>query len=85
MEPFITSNAIYLGAVGVQMMNMYHAALVIGILMSRNVYVWNASTGVLCHKLAGHSSAVNETAISTKSIIASGSSDKTIYVGELKH
>jgi WD40 repeat protein len=67
------------------MMNIYHADHAIGIMINRNVYVWNASTGILCHKLAGHSSTVNETAISSKSVIASGSSDKTIYVGELKH
>ena len=48
------------------------------------MYVWSSSTGVLYHKLAGHDGSVNETSMNKHNVIASGSSDKSIYLGELK-
>ncbi len=48
----------------------------------RTVNVWNAENGELVHRLGGHQGSVNEVCIS-KNLIASGSSDRTIVVGNL--
>lgn len=51
----------------------------------RTVNVWEVETGNLKHRLGGHSGSVNETALHpSMRIIASGSSDKTICLGELE-
>lgn len=48
------------------------------------VYVWNASTRQIEYKLPGHSGSVNDASFHPKEpIVASGSSDKQIYLGEL--
>ena len=50
----------------------------------RTVNVWEVESGQLKHRLGGHSGSVNETALHPLSpIIASASSDKTIWLGEL--
>ena len=50
----------------------------------RMVSVWNVETGNMLHRLGGHHGSVNETAFHPqRDILASGSSDKTIYIGEL--
>ena len=50
----------------------------------RMVYVWNASTRQIEYKLPGHSGSVNDAVFHPKEpIVASGSSDKQIYLGEL--
>ena len=48
------------------------------------VNVWESDTGMMIHRLGGHHGSVNETAFHPKrNLLASGSSDKTIYLGEL--
>lgn len=50
----------------------------------RMVYVWDAESGKLQYKLPGHAGAVNECAFHPREpIIASASSDTTIFIGEL--
>jgi Prp8 binding protein len=50
----------------------------------RMVYIWDPETGHMIHRLGGHHGSVNETAFSPeKNLIASCSSDKTIYIGDL--
>ncbi|KJE96002.1 biotin/lipoate A/B protein ligase, variant [Capsaspora owczarzaki ATCC 30864] len=50
----------------------------------RFVYVWNANTRALLYRLPGHSGSVNDVTFHPKEpIIASGASDKKIYLGEL--
>ena len=50
----------------------------------RNVYIWEAESGSLQYKLPGHKGSVNEVVFHpTEPIVASCSSDKTIYLGEL--
>ena len=50
----------------------------------RMVYVWNASTRQIEYKLPGHSGSVNDASFHPKEpIVASASSDKQIYLGEL--
>ncbi|PCI31004.1 hypothetical protein COB52_00580 [Candidatus Kaiserbacteria bacterium] len=52
----------------------------------RMVYVWDTDTGEMLHKLGGHEGSVNQTCFhpTQKDLIASGSSDKTVYLGYLK-
>ena len=48
----------------------------------RFVNVWDAETGKIEHRLGGHHGSVNETSLHpTKNIVASGSSDKTVFIG----
>jgi len=48
------------------------------------VYVWDVSSGNLLYRLPGHRGSVNEVAYHPKEpVIASCSSDKTIYLGEI--
>jgi len=50
----------------------------------RMTYIWEAKTGALLYKLPGHKGSVNETAFHpSENVIASCSSDKTIFLGEL--
>jgi len=50
----------------------------------RIVYVWDADTGKIKHSLGGHEGVVNEVAFHPKEdILASGSNDKTVYIGYL--
>lgn len=50
----------------------------------RMVYVWDMNTHTLEYKLPGHTGSVNEVAFHPKEpVIASASSDSTIYMGEL--
>ena len=48
------------------------------------VYVWDAVTGSLAYKLPGHKGSVNEVVFHPdEPIIASCSSDRTIFLGEI--
>jgi Prp8 binding protein len=48
-------------------------------------YIWDAETGEVIEKLGGHHGCVNETAFHPEqNIIASASSDKTLFVGEFE-
>ncbi|GFR43186.1 hypothetical protein Agub_g4178 [Astrephomene gubernaculifera] len=50
----------------------------------RMVYVWDSSSRKVLYKLPGHTGSVNEVVFHPKDpIIASASSDKTIFLGEL--
>lgn len=50
----------------------------------RQVYIWSTETKALLYKLPGHKGSVNEVVFSPKeAIVASCSTDKTIYLGEL--
>ena len=50
----------------------------------RTTNIWEVSTGVLKHRLGGHTGSVNETALHPSgTIIASASSDRTIWLGEI--
>ena len=50
----------------------------------RNVYIWAADTGKLLYKLPGHKGSVNEVVFHpTEPIVASCSSDRSVYLGEL--
>ena len=50
----------------------------------RTTNIWEVSTGVLKHRLGGHTGSVNETALHPSgTIIASGSSDRTVWLGEI--
>jgi len=50
----------------------------------RMVYVWNATTRQIEYKLPGHLGSVNDAVFHPKEpIVASASSDKQIYLGEL--
>eukprot|EP00884_Botryococcus_braunii_P019166 jgi/Botrbrau1/5933/Bobra.0366s0107.1 len=50
----------------------------------RNVYIWDTTSGSLKYRLPGHKGSVNDVAFHPKEpIVASASSDKTIYMGEL--
>lgn len=50
----------------------------------RNVYVWDVNSREVLYKLPGHKGSVNEVCFHpTKSVIASASSDKQVYMGEL--
>lgn len=49
------------------------------------VYVWDAITGTAKYKLPGHKGSVNEVSFHPKEpIIASASSDRSIYLGEIE-
>lgn len=48
------------------------------------MYIWDATSGGLQYRLPGHNGSVNEVVFHPKEpIVASASSDKTIYMGEL--
>ncbi len=48
-------------------------------------YIWDSETAEVIEKLGGHHGSVNETAFHPEqNIIASASSDKTVYVGEFE-
>lgn len=50
----------------------------------RMVHVWEEATGKLAYTLPGHGGCVNEVTFHPKEpIVASASSDKTVYMGEL--
>lgn len=50
----------------------------------RTVYVWEAATGKVQYALPGHGGSVNEAVFHpSEPIVASASSDKTVYMGEL--
>ncbi len=50
----------------------------------RMVYIWNASSRQIEYKLPGHLGSVNDAVFHPKEpIVASASSDKQIYLGEL--
>jgi Prp8 binding protein len=50
----------------------------------RMVYIWDAATGAAQYALPGHKGSVNEVVFHpAEPIVASASSDKTIYLGEL--
>lgn len=50
----------------------------------RTTNIWEVETGILKHRLGGHTGSVNETAIHPSgTIIASASSDKTSWLGEI--
>eukprot|EP00455_Lapot_gusevi_P037329 TRINITY_DN4171_c0_g1_i3.p1 TRINITY_DN4171_c0_g1~~TRINITY_DN4171_c0_g1_i3.p1 ORF type:complete len:388 (-),score=72.85 TRINITY_DN4171_c0_g1_i3:38-1132(-) len=50
----------------------------------RMVYIWDAASRRLLYKLPGHAGSVNEIAFHPKEpIVASGSSDSKIYMGEI--
>jgi Prp8 binding protein len=50
----------------------------------RNVHIWDVDSGSLLYKLPGHKGSVNEVVFHpSEPIVASCSSDKTIYLGEL--
>jgi len=51
----------------------------------RIVYVWNALTGQVAHRLAGHKAPVNDVKFnpSKRYQIASGSTDKSVCLGAL--
>ena len=49
------------------------------------VYVWDAATGKIAYKLPGHRGCVNEVDFHpTQPIVASCSSDKSVYLGEIE-
>jgi len=49
------------------------------------VYIWDVDTAEIVEKLGGHHGSVNETAFHPEmNVIASASSDKTVYVGEFE-
>jgi len=51
----------------------------------RFVYIWDTTTRMILYKLPGHSGSVNEVDFHpTEPIVASCSSDKTIYLGEIQ-
>eukprot|EP00188_Purpureofilum_apyrenoidigerum_P002052 Plantae.Rhodophyta-Purpureofilum_apyrenoidigerum.ctg22219.p1 GENE.Plantae.Rhodophyta-Purpureofilum_apyrenoidigerum.ctg22219~~Plantae.Rhodophyta-Purpureofilum_apyrenoidigerum.ctg22219.p1 ORF type:complete len:361 (-),score=50.35 Plantae.Rhodophyta-Purpureofilum_apyrenoidigerum.ctg22219:367-1449(-) len=51
----------------------------------RMMYIWNAFSGKMLYKLPGHRGCVNDVAFHPEEpIIGSASSDKTIYLGEIK-
>lgn len=48
------------------------------------VYVWDAMTRAILYKLPGHSGCVNDVVFHPKTpIVASSSTDRTIYLGEI--
>ena len=50
----------------------------------RVVYVWDAESGEVKHRLGGHQGSVNDSQLHpTKPIVASASSDKTVVLGDL--
>ena len=50
----------------------------------RMVNIWDASSGRLLYKLPGHAGSVNDCSFHPKEpIIASASSDKSLFMGEL--
>lgn len=58
--------------------------LVSGGSSDRMVHIWNVSSGDIVYSLPGHDGSVNEVAFHPEEpIVASASSDKTLYLGEL--
>jgi Prp8 binding protein len=52
----------------------------------RFVHIWSVATGDVLYSLPGHEGSVNDVAFHPKEpIVASASSDKTLYLGELAH
>ena len=50
----------------------------------RTTNIWEVETSLLKHRLGGHTGSVNETAIHPSgTIIASASSDRTLWLGEI--
>ena len=50
----------------------------------RMVYIWDIETGNMVNRLGGHHGSVNEAVFHpNRNIIASASSDRTIFVGDL--
>ncbi|KAH8372518.1 hypothetical protein KR200_001000 [Drosophila serrata] len=50
----------------------------------RHVYIWDVNTRRILYKLPGHNGSVNDVDFSPKEpLILSGSSDKTLYLGEI--
>ena len=50
----------------------------------KGVYIWSHDKSLLCTKFGGHNGSVNETQFNPKHpIIASASSDHTVFIGEL--
>ena len=50
----------------------------------RTTNIWEVETGVLKHRLGGHTGSVNETTMHPgQNLIASGSSDRTVWLGEI--
>ena len=50
----------------------------------RTTNIWDVESGILKHRLGGHTGSVNETGLHPSgAIIASASSDKTIWLGEI--
>ena len=50
----------------------------------RTTNIWDVETGALKHRLGGHIGSVNETALHPSApLIASASSDKTLWLGEI--
>lgn len=50
----------------------------------RTTNIWEVETGLLKHRLGGHTGSVNETAMHPSgTIIASASSDRTLWLGEI--
>lgn len=51
----------------------------------RFVYVWDTQSGRIAYKLPGHNGSVNDVDFHPKEpILLSGSSDKTLYIGEIE-
>uniref|UniRef100_A0A1B0FF09 U5 small nuclear ribonucleoprotein 40 kDa protein n=1 Tax=Glossina morsitans morsitans TaxID=37546 RepID=A0A1B0FF09_GLOMM len=51
----------------------------------RYVYIWDTTSRRILYKLPGHSGSVNDVDFSSKEpLILSGSSDKTLYLGEIE-
>lgn len=51
----------------------------------RFVHIWDSDTGRIAYKLPGHNGSVNDVDFHPKEpIILSGSSDKTLYIGEIE-
>lgn len=51
----------------------------------RHVYIWDVNTRRILYKLPGHNGSVNDVDFSPKEpLILSGSSDKTLYLGEIE-
>jgi Prp8 binding protein len=62
----------------------YNDKLVTAGSADRVLYVWNAETSEIKHRLGGHHGSLNDAQVHpTKQIVASASSDKTILLGDL--
>jgi Prp8 binding protein len=62
----------------------YNDSLISAGSADRMVYIWDVDTGHMVNRLGGHHGSVNETCFHPdRNILASCSSDKTIYLGDL--